>query len=267
MIKAERLSTTNTGFTLVELLVVLAIIGLLVSILLGALRSARQQGRQTICRNNLRQMGMALYLYQEASDKLPLQYDRWGPQRETYDNEFIEPWASYVAFHAAELDTTGNPIPLQVGKLYAGRLLETSNHFYCPDQSNQGFQEPYSHDYNREPPGKPWGRFFPTKQNGTPDDKIRVSYNYWLHNESRLDRLTHDPILVDTVQHWNTIAHKKGDRPQGLNAFFGDGHVQYHTDPSLFDEFLWNGGPTAGPWDGPGNDKDLFEAILARLRF
>jgi len=248
-------------------MVVIAIIGLLASILLGALSAARQQAQHTLCRKNLRQMGIAFYLYQESyDDKLPPQYDRWGPQRETYNNELIEPWASYVVFHTDERDVAGNPIPLQVGKLHANQLLEESKHFYCPSQRNESLQRPYSHAYNREPAGESWGRSFPMKDPATQDDKVRVSYNYWLHNQNRLDRLTHDAILVDTVQHWNTLAHKKGDRPQGLNALFGDGHAQFHTDPALFDEDLWNGGPTAGPWGGPGNNKDLFEAILKRLK-
>ena len=48
------------GFTIVESLVVITIIGTLVALLLPAVNSARESGRLTQCRNNLRQIGIAL---------------------------------------------------------------------------------------------------------------------------------------------------------------------------------------------------------------
>ena len=48
------------GFTLVELLVVITIIGMLVSLLLPAIQSAREAGRKNTCMNNMRNCGLAL---------------------------------------------------------------------------------------------------------------------------------------------------------------------------------------------------------------
>jgi prepilin-type N-terminal cleavage/methylation domain-containing protein/prepilin-type processing-associated H-X9-DG protein len=58
----------NQAFTLIELLVVIAIIALLMGILIPVLHKAREQGKDAICRSNLRQVGIGASLYAEDRD-------------------------------------------------------------------------------------------------------------------------------------------------------------------------------------------------------
>jgi prepilin-type N-terminal cleavage/methylation domain-containing protein len=61
----------NKGFTLVELLVVIAIIGVLVSLLLPAVNSAREAARRIACKNNVRQIGLAVLNFESSQGALP----------------------------------------------------------------------------------------------------------------------------------------------------------------------------------------------------
>jgi prepilin-type N-terminal cleavage/methylation domain-containing protein len=64
-------SSKRRAFTLVELLVVIAIIGLLVALLLPAIQAAREAARRSQCKNNLKQIGLALHNYESARGAFP----------------------------------------------------------------------------------------------------------------------------------------------------------------------------------------------------
>jgi prepilin-type N-terminal cleavage/methylation domain-containing protein/prepilin-type processing-associated H-X9-DG protein len=72
----------SAGFTIIELLVVVAIIGMLVAILLPAVQAARESARRSQCQNQIRQLALATHVYHDFQAVFPSGVDQW---------EFVNP--------------------------------------------------------------------------------------------------------------------------------------------------------------------------------
>jgi prepilin-type N-terminal cleavage/methylation domain-containing protein/prepilin-type processing-associated H-X9-DG protein len=85
--KRSRDRRLHTGLTLLELLVVVAIVGFLAAMLLPAIQRAREAARRTTCNNHLKNLGLALHNYHDAHGVFPFGFD----QRETLWSAMILP--------------------------------------------------------------------------------------------------------------------------------------------------------------------------------
>jgi prepilin-type N-terminal cleavage/methylation domain-containing protein len=135
-------ASRRQAFTIVELLVVVAIIGVLMALLLPAVQAARESGRRTACMNNLYQLGNAVNRFDQDAGKVPSWGNTVGSNATSWPvtllpyierNDLYESWLTSTPGNIVQVaqfrcPTAADPTPTNSGALaYAGNCGDGTN--------------------------------------------------------------------------------------------------------------------------------------------
>ncbi|QDT57483.1 Type II secretion system protein G precursor [Caulifigura coniformis] len=132
------------GFTLIELLVVIAIIAILIALLLPAVQQAREAARRTQCKNNLKQLGLALHNYADVHKSFPPGCVQIYPDPTTGDqNVDIDTgnWA-WSAFLLPQIDQAPLFNQLDIGRLPMPQSLDIPANLQAMQKPMEAFRCP-----------------------------------------------------------------------------------------------------------------------------
>jgi prepilin-type N-terminal cleavage/methylation domain-containing protein len=134
-VQRRRRTSTRTGFTLIELLVVIAIIAILIALLLPAVQQAREAARRSSCKNNLKQIGLAIHNFHDVKKILPnggsIPWD-WNNRNSDFDTG--PGWAYQILPYVEQLNVQGLVIATDVER-------SVIPIYGCPSRGGPRFQD------------------------------------------------------------------------------------------------------------------------------
>lgn len=250
------------GFTLVELLVVIGIIGLLISILVPAINTARIYAWTLVCKTNMRSMGMGFAQYGNDNKNLLPPQAFWNTS--PYWNNYT-PLPTTINYHTRYLKASAasnqGPVtlmkPFGIGCLYDSGLVKEFELFYCPgfrprNNPNDPNYTKYRHDSYVHPTT---GEYY------TSSEYVLSGYHYFKFKSSQTNEIANRTFVYDLIYDWSSTPHASaGGIPKGLNVLYGDGRVEFKTD--CFDETVWG---KDNPSDTPNVNLGLWFSALLKV--
>lgn len=241
-------SRRNGAFTLVELLMVIAVVGILASLLLPALAKAKQKAQRTQCLSQLRQLQQAWLMYvHDHHDSLPPNSDGPRAGKDAYCPGWVAGWLRGNNYDGTNTD-------LLVGSKYVlfgsiGGYVQNPKIYRCPSDRSQVTLDGIAYDRTRSVAmnaymnglGQWQSRDFVTfRKLG----QIPSATDYWVFMDERAESLNDGYFATDMEAAYRIVDYPGSYHDQGTGVTFSDGHVEYHR---------WVE-PTTLPKLGPGEE-------------
>jgi prepilin-type N-terminal cleavage/methylation domain-containing protein len=272
--RCRSLRIENRAFTLIELLVVIAIIAILAGMLLPALGSAKNRAQRASCTNNLKQLGLAVFMYADNfNDRLPP--TDFNPEKEPASG----PWECYSLFWGTPGKAPDMKDRANLGYLITENLITSPQSYYDPGLRHVAsipikFEKKYF-----ESPKVPWPMC-------PPEGNVRGNYMYYpqsdqvakanprddferewtLVAEKTSQLVSQRSLITDLIYTVRTRPHTTAKNPIGINSLWGDAHVSFSTTKRAFDPSLWDKGEDHTASQNPGDNPKKFRSIVSLLR-